>query len=320
MNARRSCGLGGTIAAFIPLTICAVMLSSAAADAAVTGAITGTVTAPRGTQIVVTICAGASGGAESCTTTLATDINGNSPGPYTISGLASGEYEVRFVARCSVEPCPETFPPQYYDDQISVAKATPVKLTAPETLAGIDASIETQGESKVREYLEDRGEAKPVGEVTGVGPGAIQPLPVNQKVEEEFWAHPPWDTGTSSVPSTPAAGVAVAVAASTADVKGAGAEVLLHCAGASGCAGMLALVKTVVEKRLVSHDGKRVEVKRPLRILFGTTRFSLDAGASETVRVHLTRIGQARLHAPGGKGLKVELTGSGIKTGALVLK
>ena len=36
------------------------------------------------------------------------------------------------------------------------------------------------------------GEGEPVPGGTGVAPGAIEPLPVNQKIEEEFEADPPW--------------------------------------------------------------------------------------------------------------------------------
>ncbi len=36
------------------------------------------------------------------------------------------------------------------------------------------------------------GEGDPVPGGTGVAPGAIEPLPVNQKIEEEFEADPPW--------------------------------------------------------------------------------------------------------------------------------
>jgi hypothetical protein len=225
------------------LTVFGLALLPTAAGAAAAGSISGTVTTPPGTQIVVTICAIASGGEESCATTLATNINGNTPGAYTISGLASGEYKIRFVARCSVEPCPDTFPPEYYDNQISLAKANPVELSAGEALGGIDASMEGDGEREVREYLENRGPAQPTGTQTNTLAGAIEPFPVNQKQEEEFLAHPPWDRSTTSTSTASALAAGVAVAAGTAAVKGAAAEVPLHCTGASACYGLLALVE-----------------------------------------------------------------------------
>ena len=320
MNGRPHGGraLAGAAAAVTLLTACGLMLLSTTAGAAATGSITGTVTAPMGTQIVVTICAIASSAEESCTTTLATNINGNSPGAYRISDLASGEYKVSLVARCSVEPCPETFPPEYYDNQISLAKATPVKVGAAETLGGIDASIEGDGERRVREYLENEGEAQPTGTSTSTSPGAIEPLPVNKKLEEEFWAHPPWGRSTTSASSTHAAGVAIAT--STAAVRGASAELRLHCTGGGACNGLLALVEKITEKKFVGRDGKRVPVKQVSNILVGTAGFSLPAGTSEMLSVRLTKIGQALIGKAGKRALMVKLTGSGVKSGALVLK
>jgi hypothetical protein len=308
---------GATVAATL-IAVCALTLVPSAAGAAATGSIAGTVAAPPGTQIVVTVCAIAKGGQESCAATGASSINGTSPGAYRVSGLPSGEYKVRFVARCSVEPCPHTFPPEYYDNQISLAKATPIELSAPETLAGIDASIEDDEERGVREYIENEGLAQPTGERTGTLPGAIEPLPVNKKLEEEFWAHPPWDRGPTSAASTPALGVAVAVG--TAAVKRASAEISLHCTGAGACRGVLALLETVTAKKVVKRTGRRVRLKQVRNILIGTAGFSLAAAASETLSVHLTRIGQELIRTAGKKMLRVTLTGTGIKSGVLVLE
>jgi hypothetical protein len=307
----------GAAAAATLSTVCGLLLLPTAASTTAAGSITGTVTAPMGTEIAATICAMASSGEESCATTLASDINANSPGAYKISGLASGTYHVRFTARCSVEPCPDTFPPKYYDNQISLAKATPVRLEGAETLGAIDVTIEEDGERGVREYLEHEGLAQPTGERTGTQPGALEPLPVNRKLEEEFWAHPPWDRSTAPSPATPTAGVAVA--ASSAAVKGASARIPLRCTGAGVCSGLLALVAKVTQTTFIKRDGRRIPVRQIRNILMGTRRFSLAAGASETVSVRLTRIGQALLRTAGEKLLKVKLTGSDVKDHALVL-
>jgi hypothetical protein len=309
--------VGATAAATL-LMLCGSTVVSSAAGAATTGSIAGTVAAPPGTQIVVTVCAIAEGGQESCAATLATNLNANVPGAYRISGLPSGEYKLGFVARCAVEPCPDTFPPEYYDNQISLAKATPIELSAAEALVGIDASIEDDEERGVREYIEKEGLAPPSqpGERTVTMPGAIEPLPVNKKLEEEFWAHPPWDRGTTSAPS--ALGMAVAV--SPAAVQGARAEISVHCTGASACRGVLALVATITGEKVVKRDGKRIRLKQLRNILIGTTGFSLAATTSETLGVHLTRIGQELIRTAGKKMLRVKLTGSGIRSGPLVLK
>jgi hypothetical protein len=299
------------------LTVCGALLSPTAAGAIATGSISGTVTAPIGTDIAATICAIAVSGEQNCATTHASGINRSSPGTYKISGLASGVYKVSFAARCAVEPCPDTFPPKYYDNQISLAKATPVTLHGAETIDGIDASIEDDGERAVREYLENEGLAGPTGERTGTQPGAIEPLPVNKKVEEEFWAHPPWDRGTTPSGTTITSGVAVA--AGRAPVTDAGAEVQLHCTGAGACNGFLALVEKITEKRSVKRGGKRIPAKRIRKILMGTARFSLAPRASETVSVRMTMVGQTQIWTARGKRLKVELTGSDVKDGVLVL-
>jgi len=176
----------------IVLTLCALMWLPTDSDAAGTASIAGMVTAPAGSQIVATICAIASSGKESCTATPATNINGSSPGAYEVADLEGGEYTVRFAARCSVEPCAETFPPEYYDNKTSLAEATHVTLSTGESLTGIDASIEGDAERRVREYLENEGPAQPFGEGTGTVPGAIEPMPADKQAEEEFWANPPW--------------------------------------------------------------------------------------------------------------------------------
>jgi YD repeat-containing protein len=45
------------------------------------------------------------------------------------------------------------------------------------------------------EYLANRQYAQPGIGFNGESPTGINPLPVNGQVEEEFWAHPPWDVG-----------------------------------------------------------------------------------------------------------------------------
>jgi hypothetical protein len=195
-----------------------------------------------------------------------------------------------------------------------LAKATRVTLAGAETLSRIDASVEEDGERAVREYLENERLAQPTGEGTGTQPGALEPLPVNKKLEEEFWAHPPWERTKTPSPVT-----GVTVAASRAAVNGATAEVPLHCSGAGVCGGLLALVAKVKEQRFVKRGRQRLAVKHIRKILMGTARFSLAAQASATVSAHLTRIGQALIGTAGQKLLKVSLTGRGVKDRVVVL-
>ena len=57
----------------------------------------------------------------------------------------------------------------------------------PETLSG------AASQDPVNEYLANEGEAQPTATRTFTMPGAIEPLPVNTQVIEEFWRNPPWD-------------------------------------------------------------------------------------------------------------------------------
>ncbi len=58
---------------------------------------------------------------------------------------------------------------------------------APSELSG------SASQDPINEYLSDREAAQPTGARVTTMPGAIEPLPVNQQMEDEFWANPPWD-------------------------------------------------------------------------------------------------------------------------------
>jgi hypothetical protein len=63
-------------------------------------------------------------------------------GIYTIHGLRSGEYLVRFAPN----PFSGNLLPQYYDDQPSRKLADPIAATAPATVTGIDATLHPGGQ------------------------------------------------------------------------------------------------------------------------------------------------------------------------------
>jgi hypothetical protein len=307
-------GLARLIATASLFVLTGVMLLPTGAAAEATGSITGEVTSAAGGALEGNVCAISSSGEENCAST-------QPAGQYTISGLTSGEYKVSFTAVCVGKQCSVIYARLYYKDELSLAQADPVQVSAPATTTGIDASMETEGERKGREYLEDEVPAEPTGEATGVLPGAIEPLLVNKQIEEEFFAHPPWDQGPipSRLSSTGAVATlveGVAVAASTATVKHATAKIVLHCTGAGACGGLVKLVEGVTKK----HFAKRVSVMHTRKLVIGTAGFSLRAGASETLHVHLTDIGRTLFSRAGKKMLKVKLTGSGVKSGALILK
>jgi hypothetical protein len=54
--------------------------------------------------------------------------------------------------------------------------------------------------------------------------------------------------------------------------------------------------------------------------VLGSARFSIAAGRSVTLHVHLSAKGGALVRKAGKRGLKVTLTGSAVKTRTLVLK
>jgi hypothetical protein len=112
----------------------------------------------------------------------------------------------------------------------------------------------------------------------------------------------------------------VAAVADTATVKRARIELTLHCTGAGACSGVIALVDRVTERHLVKRGGKHVLVKQLRNVLVGTANFSLTSGASEKLGVPLTRSGQILMRRVAKNALRVRLTGSGVRSGTLILK
>jgi hypothetical protein len=110
--------------------------------------------------------------------------------------------------------------------------------------------------------------------------------------------------------TAPKAGTAVA--SGNAAVKGGKAMVALKCSGGA-CKGSLKLVYEVKTK---SGKGKTVVTK----VTIGSASFSLAAGAEKTVAVKLNSKGTTYLAEAGKKGLKVKLTGSGVKGRTVQLK
>ncbi len=143
---------GGQAAAARALGVLTVLIVIAApislgvapsALAATTGQIAGTVTrAAGGTPIEgIEVCASSTSAEEfssesyGCATT-------SSSGVYTITGLASGDYEVEFASPSESEPGYVT---QYYQGTTSYEDAKAVPVAAPGTTSGIDAALEEGG-------------------------------------------------------------------------------------------------------------------------------------------------------------------------------
>jgi hypothetical protein len=111
--------------------------------AATTGQIAGTVTRAAGGAPIegIEVCASSTSAEEfsnedfACATT-------SSHGEYTITGLASGNYEVEFISPPESEPGYIT---QYYQGTTSYENAKAVPVAAPGTTSGIDAALEEGG-------------------------------------------------------------------------------------------------------------------------------------------------------------------------------
>jgi hypothetical protein len=127
----------------IGLVVVAVSFSCApSALAASTGQISGRVTNTSSAPIDgIEVCAFGAGAEESsaesygCATTI-------SSGEYTITGLASGQYDVEFISPAESEPGYIT---QYYKGTTSYEDAKAVPVNAPATTSGIDAELEEGG-------------------------------------------------------------------------------------------------------------------------------------------------------------------------------
>jgi Carboxypeptidase regulatory-like domain len=204
----------------------------------------------------------------------------NGAGEYTISGLQSGQYKVRFADESCTGPleCHELYGTQFYNDKPSLTAADPVAVSAPETTTAIDARLGTATS----------------GSSTG-------------------------NSGLSSpVPSTLTSGLARAAA--TASVKRGRALVRLRCVGLGPCKGVLELFARVRKTKSRSGRAKDTLPGGAATVEIGKARFSLAAGKTETLAVHLTAKGQALVRRAPKKGLTVLVTGSGLEPGALLLK
>jgi hypothetical protein len=237
----------------------------------------------------------------------------NPNGEYNIWGLMSGEYKVAFMDGlvCTGSQYGLTYVPQYYDDKATEAEATAIEVTAPLTVAAINASVELAKapEPSITEYLCNEGESQPSQTVSWTLPWAIEPGPVNTKAVEEFYASHP-------APTTPIPGVAVP--AKFASVRGTRADVSIQCPGSTVCHGWVKLV-AAGRRRIIRRDG-RVAVKGSSNVVVGTASFWLGAGASETVKVPLTTKGRALLTQRAGKAVDITLAGSGVESVTLVVR
>ena len=269
----------------------------------------------------------------------------NSKGEYTINGLEGGSYKVNFEGTICTIPkkgkreCPEVYVSTYYHGQQTFKKGESVSVTAGSNTGGINESLH---------------EAFPTTPASTAAPTLTGTPAVGQALScsQGSWSHEPtylvyqWlrngtvisgqtgpayalqaaDQGqaiTCSVTAGNGAGAATAMSNAVmipvplavlvgVKVKGAVASVTLRCPGPGSCSGVMKIVARVVTKH-----GKR---KKTSNVTVGVASFSMAAGKSVTLRVHLTGQGRKLLGKAGRRGLKVQIAGSGVQARTATLK
>jgi protocatechuate 3,4-dioxygenase beta subunit len=167
--------------------------------------------------------------------------------------------------------------------------------------------VEFSAPGYTTEFYDGKGSlaaANPVSVATGATHGGVDAslaTPVT----------PPGPTPTPTptpAPSPPAPETlqppGIAQVAATAKVKGGKALLRMTCNAPAACKGVVKLVARVA--------GRSVAI--------GKASFSVPAGASKTIGVKLTGKGKTLVRQAGARGLKVKLTGSGVKSRMVTLK
>jgi hypothetical protein len=93
-------------------------------------------------------------------------------------------------------------------------------------------------------------------------------------------------------------------------VKGSVASVTLRCPGPGSCSGVMKIFVRVAK------NGKH----KTSNVVIGVASFSMAAGKRVTLRVHLTGPGSQLLRRAGRRGLRVQISGTGVQAHAAVLR
>lgn len=130
----------------------------------------------------------------------------------------------------------------------------------------------------------------------------------------------PRATISTTTTTTSSTATGTAVAAAKAQVKGGKAAVAITCQGAGACKGTLTLTVSVTQTRVVKRHGKPHKVKSTRKLVIGSASFSLAAGGKVTLSIGLTGQGPHLLSKAGRGGLAVQVGGSDVRSGRLVLQ
>jgi hypothetical protein len=280
----------------------------------------------------------------------------DSAGDYAIEGLASGSYVVEFDGEvCGEHGCAEEYLRQFYQGASEEADAKSVEVDAPAAVTGIDASM-SESKPKAPGVLAapTLTGAAAVGATLTCSEGSFSndptrlayewlrdgaPIPgasaSSYVVQEADEGHAlacevsafnaagsasamsntlaiPAKAGTAS--PAPEVAHGSAVARGTATEKKGRVLLQLICTGSGPCSGEVVLVASVRQKRGKHHRAK-VE-----KLTIGKARFSLPAGAKQTLAVKLTPKGKALIAGAGKHGTTVQLSGSDLASRILIVK
>jgi hypothetical protein len=264
-------------------------------------------------------------------------------GEYSIPTLASGGYEIEFTGLVCVEPspgkvkCTHSYIGQFYQGVVGV--------TAPATTSQINGSLLEVSPAKPSNtgapaitaavYVK----AGPEVLTCSAGTWANNPTSLAYRWLRSGVAIAGQTANTYTVQSTDAGhGIACEVTASNAagasaamsntvqipkltpgvavfksvSVKGSTVSVKLLCTGTRACSGVLKILT-----RVTTGHGRH---KKARNVTIGLASFSMALGKSLTLRIHLTGEGRKLLKQAGKRGLKVQITGTGLQAHNPVLK
>jgi hypothetical protein len=267
----------------------------------------------------------------------------SSSGQYTINGLGSGAYKVEFSGEVCTIPvpksreCSETYVTRFYHGKPTHKQAETIPVTTGSNTAPISESLL---------------EGFPTTPASTAAPALMGTAAVGQVLtcSQGSWLHEPtyllyqWlrngtviagQTGTTytlqaadqdrsitcSVTAGNGAGATIATSKAVVipvplavfagvKVKGTVASVTLRCPGPGSCSGVMKIFTRVAK------SGKH----KTSNVTIGVASFSVGTGKRVTLHVHLTGSGGKLLRHAGRRGLKVQITGTGVKAHNSVLK
>jgi Carboxypeptidase regulatory-like domain len=297
----------------------------------------------------ISACASGSSGSE-CSST-------NSNGEYTIIGLPTGSYKVTFswefseaeLKACEhAVQCPPKYITQYFNNQPSEVTANSLGVAEHSTTSGINAAMVpaapvntalpvVSGTAKVGDLLSCSngswtGESQSTltvgwplttpfayqwqragAAIAGATSPAylVQAADVGHALVCEVTATNYAGRASAKSSQVAVALPAVSVPSAKIAVAGDSARVPLACASAT-CAGRIELTGQIV----VKSKGKKKTKKKT--VVLGKSSYSLAAGKSATVSVHLTAAGKSALAA--AKGHKLSAKAGVTVTGGVTVK